>query len=478
MRRVHFVGLKWIGELRYITMRRLLLAIFLFAISADVRAQTQPADMTIADFENAQMQLAATGGTPSIASNGAAAGERYLNFQISVQPPDRAVFWIPVPDGNDFPRHERLTFQLRSPKSNGLINLRWLARDQEGTTLFQRRFQLAPGERWVQLDEPIRNWRWDDQHVGSWSEVKQLALRVESPTGEIDLDDIRLTGEGSSEDRTTRLLQLAFEARRIRRVEMEGMLVATDAVDGFADADLRARVRDMLHARDWIRRVFGDSVHPADDGQSIMLLIFAKESDRNMFFQRLADLWRAKIDPPTAQGFTLQDISAATYQQELGVNRPVYLHEAVHAIVARELRLQGGFALHSAMQEGLANYLQLCLHPQSLPQGTYAQFFARPIDPSGTGFFKPLKTLFSRQVSSSEYAQLASVIGYLVEQNPALLRKLARDLAAGLPAEHALTETGLTWADLEQKWLSWGKGRFCPPADPGQPPFSPPVEFR
>ena len=57
---------------------------------------------------------------------------------------------------------------------------------------------------------------------------------------------------------------------------------------------------------------------------------------------------------------------------ERGVRRPVYVHESTHAVVARDLRLLTGNAKHSPLQEGIATYVQLCLHPDSVDRGAFA----------------------------------------------------------------------------------------------------------
>ncbi len=189
---------------------------------------------------------------------------------------------------------------------------------------------------------------------------------------------------------------------------------------------------------------------------------------------------RVEIGAAESAGYTVQDIATSTFDAKLGPDRPVYFHEAVHAVVARDLRVRTAHDPHRPMQEALANYLQLCRHPNSLPRGAYVKQFARPIDPSGKGFFKPLETLFTKPVTPHEYAQLASVAAYLVEEDPELLRELARGLADSEAATDVLARTGTTWRQLDDASVAWGRKRFDAGAggDADAPAFTPPAEFR
>ena len=102
--------------------------------------------------------------------------------------------------------------------------------------------------------------------------------------------------------------------------------------------------------------------------------------------------------------------------------------------------------------------------------------FATPIDPAGGGFFKPLEMLFDQPVTTKEYAQLASVIAYLLERDERLLRDLAKGLADGETAAAELQRRGTSWPKLEAAWFAWGQNRFA--ADKDETAFAPPAEFR
>jgi len=294
----------------------------------------------------------------------------------------------------------------------------------------------------------------------------------------VDLDDVRLEGRADVEADAAWLLDLAFGAGQPRRhVGADGLMVATEAVDAFADEDLKRLLDDMKRTRAFLRRAFGDAVRPTDDiPRPACLLIFNDADRRAAFLARLGDAWGATIRTSTSQGFTVQDIATATYDRARGLRRPVYLHESVHAVVARELRLLTGNPSHSPVQEGIANYVQLCVHPESIDRGAFARAFAQPIDPSGDGFFIPLEKLFATRATTKQYAQLASVIGYLVEKDQPLLRDLCKGLADGATAAEVLARRGPTWAELQEKWLTWGRERYRSAGNGVV--FEPPPEFK
>ena len=450
-------------------------------------ATATAADAIVNTFEHPTPPTELRGANLTVASaadGDAAEGKSYV--QLSPMTPDanRAQLRLALPRGASAAANAAFTAAVRAPGAKEKVELRWYALDAKNRPLFQRHFDLEPGERWVRLEEPLRAWRWDNARVGDWDEVMSLGLVVATPNvRRVDLDDVRFTGRADEKQNVEWLLDLAFADRPRKVAHADGLLVGTDAIDAFAQRDLDRLLDGMRRTRAWVRATFGDAVRPTDDHHApAALLIFAAPADYPAFYRRLGDAWRVTIGAPRSQGYTVQDVATSTFDAKLGPDRPVYFHEAVHTIVARDLRLLAGHDAHRAMQEAIANYLQVCRYPQSLPRGAYTKQFARPIDPSGNGFFKPLETLFTKPLTVREYAQLASLAAYLVEENPKLLRELARGLADGETAGDVLAHGGTTWQQLEDAWLAWGRKRFAADADANvdanAPAFTPPAEFQ
>jgi hypothetical protein len=453
-------------------------ALLLTALVA--RGQTRPAgDLVIADFEAGRaVSLDVAHGDAHVAPGDAPQGARFLKLLPATREAGKTYLQLSLPDGERVFAHDRLTAQVRASAPQQ-VKLRWIAVDGERRPVFQRQFTLEPGEKWVKLESPLRTWFWDTRRIADADEVKSIALRIDSPdVTRVDLDDVLLEGRADADANTAWLLDLAFSAGEPRKqVAAGGLMVATEAVDGLSDADLARLMDDMRRTRAFVRRVFGDAVRPTDDiPRPACLLIFNDGARRDAFLNRLGNAWGATIRTSSAQGFTVQDIATATYDRARGTRRPVYLHESTHAVVARDLRLLTGHAPHSAMQEGIANYVQLCVHPASIDRGAFAKAFAQPIDPSGNGFFIPLEKLFATRAATKHYAQLASVTAYLIERDQALLRDLCRGLADGSTAAEVLARRGPTWHELQESWLAWGRESLKNPRN--DVVFDLPPEFR
>lgn len=453
---------------------------------AATAAQPPARDLVVNNFERVDAPAVAAAIQPvhltvAESTDGAAEGESYVQLSPTRPEANIAQLRLPLARGGHPGGRERFTAAVRAPGAKQTIELRWYALDAQNRPLFQRRFDLEPGEKWVRVDEPLRTWRWDNRRVGDWDEVTTLAVVVATPNVErIDLDDVRFTGAADQKRNVEWLLDLAFADRPREFAHADGLLVATDAIDAFTPQDLNRLLDDMRRTRAWIRKTFGDAAQPTDDHDApAALLILNSAAEYPAFYERLGRAWRVTIGAPRAQGYTVQDIATSTYDSKLGPRRPVYFHEAVHAVVARDLRLLTGHEPHKAMQEGIANFLQVGLHPKSLPRSAYVKHFAKPIDPSGGGFLKPLEMLFTKPVTTKEYAQLASVIAYLVEKDPKLLRELTRGLAEGEAAADVLARGGTTWQKLQDAWFAWGQQRFRAGAgNRDAPAFAPPPGFR
>ena len=466
---------------------RIVVVLILAACRCATAAQVTPAtattgDVIVATFEGGGQPtvLRATNVAAKVSADGGAEGKSYVQLAPTKPDANLAQLRISLPAKANPAGRESFSAAVRAPGATETVELRWYALDAANRPLFQRRFDLAPGEKWVRLDEPLRTWRWDNRRVGDWDEVASVAVVVASPNVKrIDLDDVRFTGVADEKRNVDWLLDLAFADRPREVAHADGLLVATDAIDAFTPADLNRLLDQMRRTRTWLRKTFGDADRPTDDHHApATLLIFKSAADYPGFYDRLGEQWRVKIGAPESQGYTVQDIATSTYDAKLGTRRPVYFHEAVHAVVSRELRLLAGHDQTRPLQEAIANYLQVSLYPESLPRSAYVKQFARPIDPSGGGFFKPLEMLFAKPVTTKEYAQLASVAAFLVETNPQLLRELARGVADGETASDVLARHDMTWPRLQEAWYAWGQQRFRAGGAAGAPAFDRAAEFQ
>jgi hypothetical protein len=458
-------------------MRYLLHALLLVAPWAlcATKPDSQPVaqDTIVASFDDGIPEgVAALGGTVEVVTDKGvpAAGAGCLKMTLAAKAGQKAYLKLPLPKGVNGARCAELVAQVRLSGVEGEIDLRWYALDADRKRILQRAFHLRKATGWTELRWSLASWRWADDRVGDWSEAASLVLQVSSRRGEVWLDEIRMTpgtrGEASAMPDQDWLKQLAFADRKSRVVCEDGVLVGTDAVDELSQDDLKRLAVQMKRVREWMGRLFGGAVRPVGKGAPVALLILRDRKDYVLFFRRLGEAWNVEIAPPDTGGYTVQDIAASTYSREYGIDRPVYLHEAVHAMAARNLRLLNGSPRHSWIEEGLANYLQVCVYPKSLDRKTYVVNFARPIDRGGKTFFKPLKTVLSGLAGAESYAQLGSIVGYLVAERPEWLGKIARALADGEDLEKVLKDCGTSIDELEKAWFAWGAKTFAPDAKP------------
>lgn len=366
---------------------------------------------------------------------------------------------------------------------DGRAVLRWVAVDAQNRIILGRKLELDPSDQPQDVTIPWTRWRWGEPFGGSPPDVRRLGFRVEdSSVTEVRLDDVRLTpppGEAGVEAPKDWLLRVAFAGRDVRVAEADGLLVATDAPDGLTEADLTRVLSRTRSLRAAVRRLFADAVHPVEGLNPPSLLIFRGQGAFIRFFEVVGREWNVRIVPLPLPGMTVQNIGAAVFDPKQGADRPVFLHESVHVVLANDLRLNCNAVAHSWLQEGMAAYVQVCAYPESVAGRTFAEAFARPLEAEGVGeAFKPLAELFGRRVNPPEYPQLASLIGYLVTEKPQWLPTIAAELVSGRSAEQAFRRCGTTVAQLEEAWVTWGRALFVDAKAGDNAELPAPEEFR
>lgn len=330
------------------------------------------------------------------------------------------------------------------------------ALDASGDVLFVRRLPRQPRHAWTEVVEPLAAWRWGEERAGDWSRVRALEVGADG-CATLELDDVRFVGAAASERDAYAALAFPGEVPWARETG-PFLLLGAPAIP--EDDGLERTAARLAPLAAWLDRVAGDAVAPIHDGPVIVLLL-ADRAAFDGFLERLGVRWRAHIAGPASSGYALQDVCAVAHDPSKGLDRPVVVHEALHALIARRLRLLPGNPRHSWLQEGLANYLQLALHPSSLETRTW-RHFAR----GTSGFFRPLREVLVGRTEMRSYAQLASVVAFLLAERPTWLPALARDLAAGSTTAEALARLDSSFDALEADWLAWGRATLASPEPP------------
>ncbi len=441
------------------------------------QATTQP--VVVADFEDAKEDaFRATRVLAGLDAINPAAGK----FSLKITPGRRAGHVImPLPTDTELGRFGELEFQVRA-KATKPVRLRFYALSDDNVVMFQRVWYARADDTWRTRREPLSLWRWGNLRAGRWDEVTRLAVRIEMPAESVHLDEVRLVpggrGAASAYPPEDWLRKQAFGDEDFRLARSGDLLVATAAVQHFKQADLVARLKVLARTRDWLVRLFGEAAMKPEPGQEAALLIFTDPVEYKEFFERLGKAWRVTVVPPASGGYTVQAIAASSWKWQYGTDRPVYLHEGVHALVGVYGGLLTGTNAHSWLHEGLANYLQLCVYPDSLDKDFYEGFFAT--GRAGQQRRKPWAQLVSRRAEMADYAQLASMVAYLAEQKPKLLPPIVKGLREGTQLQAILKQAGTDVEALEKSWLKWGQERFSGTRRDGARKhvhFAPPAEF-
>jgi len=432
-------------------------------------------DIIVADFEEAtpegfevlRAEIELTTG-----SDGAPEGKGFIEISILKDQRSAAQLLFALPEKTDLSRCKLLSAHLYLPERDRQWKLRWHVLDKDKNQIHQRMFKLDGSGEWQKIEWPLALWRWSNSRIGDWSEARYLVLNLEEGDGKVKLDGVRFVpgdrGAQSAMPKPDWVATVAFSGQ-VHSLNKRGVFIATDATEVLAEKDLEIILEKSAPIRDWIRANFKKALRTVGGDAPVSLLIFKDMDGYKDFYKKLGDKWNVSIGAPGAGGYTVQDISASTYSARYGADRPVYFHELVHAIVSRELRLLPGNRRHSWLQEGFANYLQLCLYPQSIGRSTLGRNFFKPV--TNRSFFKPLKTLLNNRISGRNYAQLASLVAFLVARQPEWLDEIAAGIGSGKDITKVIEEDlETTYDDIQEKWLAWGKKAYAPDAEPPEGP--------
>jgi hypothetical protein len=428
------------------------------------------AEQVVGAFERDEdlARVRAGGATLSRGSGGRAPdGEGWLvatGAEGDPPPPISVVFELAP--GADLSAHDGLALAVRArlPERGRPARLQLRALNAAGAPLFQRRMSDAL-RGWSGRNESFARWRWDDL-VGRWSDVRAIELVAEGALA-LEVDHVRLLagtrGARSALPETAWLDGLAFpDSSSAARpwVREAGALRVVGPPSAPPDEALERSLARLRPLSVWLDRVAAAAVRPLDDAP-VSLFVLPDRRAFDAFFLRVGQEWRVAVGLAPMSGYTLQDFCAVTHDPALGLDRPVIIHEATHALVARRLRLPPGSARAGWLHEGLANYVQLALHPSTFDLRQWRRAFVRGV--SQEGLFRPLSEVVDARVSADRYPQLASLVAFLDAERPGWIGALARGLADGQTTAAALASLKSSVAALEADWLAWGRMTYGSP---------------
>jgi hypothetical protein len=329
--------------------------------------------------------------------------------------------------------------------------------------VFVRRFAVAPG-RWRAVVLPLRDFREDGGDLlGSFASIERVRLQWDDGGGTVRVDDLRLLpgSRGTASCRKTNedRLRLAFPKGDGRVVEGEKFSLFTN-VAGLEGENAKALLARLEEGTRVAVERFG---LPGEVEERVPLHVFATRPEYVAFVARLADHFGASVGEPKSDGFTVFSTPASSWDAKQGVERPVFVHEAVHGLVCRAAAIgcNGNW-----VQEGIATAVQGRVHPKSVDVD-FARAFAR-LDAGEKGPFRPWKeALAERRPPMRSYPQLATVFEFLADEHAARLPAVWSALGRAKRPFHedgvavVAEALGTTPDALEASWRAWGAKRYA-----------------
>lgn len=310
-------------------------------------------------------------------------------------------------------------------------------------------------DRWQTVDLPLRWFRHSDASHVDWSEAKRLVF-FSRTAGEIQLDGIELVRDAKSTPAsvpTAELQRLAFGDRG-RVIERSPFVLITDVdiLDEVAVGDALDRLGRQIEEELGVDPEAGAG-SPAEE-TLVPLLIFAREEDYRTFFAVLGKTLQGQIAPPKTQGFTVFGIACCVYSDAFGPVRPIYVHEACHALLERRLGLGNrGEWLH----EGLANHYQTMILGQEEERRKAERFVAMGGAPWN-------ELLSGDPIGLERYADAMLVTEWLLDdpkRRQALVGafKTMRDASTTKADAWMVASLGSDFETLRGEWLAWVRAR-------------------
>lgn len=254
---------------------------------------------------------------------------------------------------------------------------------------------------WHAVDVPLSELRYDRGLTPKWENVGSWGVTFRTD-GVVEFGDFELWQDGDRPTpyRTTDELRADFpDPASVREGVAGPFVVLTDERDLDMDAVLDALMR--MHAQTYAN--FPSMPPPK---RAIPLLVFASDEDYRAFWDRFGDRVGGRVRPKAQdQGYTWQGIAATTYSDEYGPVRPVYVHEASHALLEQALGLA---AQGSWLYEGIGILAQLEVSKQDL-SGVYRRGLAR------SDVKTPIFELVAgRPIATSRYWQAVLLVEWML----------------------------------------------------------------
>lgn len=302
----------------------------------------------------------------------------------------------------------------------------------EGRAAFWRRVDLRGGA-WQDIRLALGWLRRADGPAPSWSTVKALSFAFRDAT-EVWLGDIHLLDGSPAPAPQAVVGGATFQGRHA------GVVSLVPGLDGAALASRLDAVADA---------VLRDLPFLRASGVPVPFVVFADVPTYRAGVMQLGAAFNATVAAPTHDGFTMEGIATSSWDVAQGVDRRVFVHEFVHALLTRTAGLPNG---GEWLQEGLANWYQVRFHPQDTLGDVVRGRLANPV---------PLSRLCDgHRIEPRLYGDAWAVVGTLLEE-PRWAGALGRVFAgAAVTGSTSLAAIGVDLAALERDRRAWAARHF------------------
>ncbi len=355
----------------------------------------------------------------------------------------------------DLSRDEELVFWVHRTADEARVHPvstleAWLL-DRDGRRGFWSKVELAH-EGWKEIRVPLAWCRWkDNAATPQWDDIGHVGFYFRDPAT-ITLDNIALVDRDPQRGAALRMAELmpvAFPDAKpadVRVRESPRWSIATDAPElDLAQLDAHfARIEELVAA---------DVPLDPRAAQPILFVIHRKVEDYRRFPPRFGAKMNSTVAAPTSNGLTFGVISCSSWDERQGTIRSVYTHEFVHGL----LTSRGGLGNHGEwLQEGLASWVQLRVHPQVNLGEIVTKGLANP------AWHLPLPELTSgKKIPTDRYWQAATLVECLMKHElfaprfPELLKAIRASGSSNLEPHLA----GILKTDWDRLTGDWRK--FC-----------------
>lgn len=346
---------------------------------------------------------------------------------------------------------EIFAMQIRGHGGNAPATIEVQFIEPDGKSKFWRKVEVADQE-WRELRLPLKYFRTSGTRLPQWDRLRFFGLYLRTPA-EFSVDNLRFVSRPGANAclGVPDLREIAFGDRPEARLQAgTNWLVLTDC----ADLDLAEMSGRLQKLADDLRRDFAFFPPPATPPT---LIIFAHEQHYRDFPLRLAGRFNSQAERAGSDGYTMMGIATSYWDPQKGARRPVYYHEFVHSWMEKAGRFadDGGW-----LHEGIANYYQLQLFPQSNFNKLVQEGLTKE------NFRLPLRELCSgRRIPVNRYWQALTVVDLLLNQPPysqkrrALLEAFREGNSTDLNLYlEKILETN--WDAFEKDWKAFCRQRY------------------